>query len=631
MDPLEAGKAVSEMHRKRGRPAEGTPEAQPRSVSQRLLEEITPEMIPSIERQHASETLGILSPEESSVSLRIQTRKPQDIESSKRHSFDTRPDVVTSWKVRSMIKANSRSSIFTMVDPASVRTELPAQVASSWSPMVLGKDGRLTFSVIDPKKPIYISAKDSSRGYRIDRGVSSGGYGSIYFATSTKGSPVALKFIKVHKNLLIRVDSEDGSGSANIISPGTVAGLFTHYVLQRSYGGCMPMTVCLYDTFLFARPSTADPKSPVEWYIVMAMEKMKGDVMRMVWESYTHDISADVKFVKCIKLFTKMTRAIFDLEVQSIFHNDIKPQNFLYNDDGTVKVTDFDLGCFASRMRGVGENSALLLRQFINYNTDGAVDTSKDPWAHNKQTIAFMKCIFKTTINYEPPEYKYMRDMWDLAESVNDKQKVREIDVSTLNNPDWLSRMMAYQLICSFRELILFAGLNSPYYNATSPGFYPIDVGNPGGVARPKVKASDYIKMDFDGDFSIAPTTGNKISLYKTIRLNSVVLQNIRDENVRNVVKEFNEKLATVIAPKIPDRADPSTELRVNPKTFLSVGDMNPDTVRPTIPMLMKFMTNLSERLHIVAPDITRDANISVPGDISAEMNISQYMVAHNK
>ena len=441
---------------------------------------------------------------------------------------------------------------------------------------------------------------------------------------------MALKFIDVRPNALMRVPSPatgggGGTSEATVITPGSLAGQFSHYVLQRAYGGCMPMTVCLYDTFLFAKPRTADPKSPLAWYIVMAMEKMKGSVDRMVIEKGFYLAPTEQKFARCVALFAKMTRAIFDMEVQSIFHNDIKPQNFLYNDDGTVKVTDFDLGCFASRMRGMGENAALLRRQFVSYNTDGAVDTSKDPWSSDSHTRTLMRCMYQTTETYQPPEYRMIQEMGQRARQQNDVRLHAEIQAQTLNNPDWLSRMMAYQLVASFRELVLMCGLNLPYYDPVNRS-YPVDVRKPTGARKTDVGPSHYVAMAFDGAYPLAPTPNNKIDTYIDVRLDSVHLDAIKDKAMRDVANNLNKLLGVVIAPKHPTSSDLTTVFPVDPKTYLCTGATKPDQTRPTVPMLMKFLSSLMQRLKELMPEFPY---VTIPADLSSELEAAHLIPTH--
>lgn len=587
---IDEGRAISQQHRaeKRVLPEDASPP------------EPTPQMVPEIMRDHVMETIKTLTPEQSNVAFKLQTRSAAEIESGRRYAFDTRPSIITSWKTHSVLNSRPSSSIFTLADPRRPDADMPLDALAAWAPMIpIPGTNRYTYVPIDEANPVYISARDNSRGYSIYKGVSEGSYGVIYYAMATRDNrTVALKFMKVDPNDLARLPYA-GIGHGTVISPTAAAGLFVHYALQRSYGGCMPLTVCLYDTFLFVKPHMANPKGPTNWYIVMAMEKMKGNINQMVRQPHVLDMKAGPKFVEGLRIFAKMTRAIYDLELQSIFHNDIKPANFLYNVDGTVKVTDFDLGCYASRMRTIGYDPKTLLRNFISHFTDGGLNTDDAQWYHDRH---FMRCAYQTTEYYEPPEYKLLNAM---VRSVSG-DRAREIMVNTLNDADWLSRMMAYQLVCSFREIALDAGLNYPYYDHKTYR-YCLDVNDISRGYGGGVHAGRYSKMAFAGDVALAPTRGDlsdAIGAYIRLRSSTVTLANIPDANTRKMADNFNSLLAGVIAPKNPTPADTTTEYPMDPTIFMCVSPGKLNIIRPTVGKLLEMLLFILVKLGVTLPDI---------------------------
>jgi eukaryotic-like serine/threonine-protein kinase len=170
----------------------------------------------------------------------------------------------------------------------------------------------------DAGKYTYASGSRPLDGYTIKRGVGSGGFGEVYFATSDAGKEVALKLIRrnldielrgvqqclnlKHPNLLTLYDvRQDGRGDS--------------WVVMEYVGG-----ECLEDV-LARHPDGLPPADALRWFHGLA------DAV-----GYLHD--------------------------HGIVHRDLKPGN-IFDDEGVIKLGDYGLSKFISVSRRSGQTESV--------------------------------------------------------------------------------------------------------------------------------------------------------------------------------------------------------------------------------------------------------------------------------
>ena len=165
---------------------------------------------------------------------------------------------------------------------------------------------------------LYASGSRPLEGYVIKRGVGSGGFGEVYYATSDAGKEVALKLIRrnldtelrgmrqclnlKHPNLLSLYDiRQDQSGD-------------TWVVMEYISGKCL-------ETELADHPQGLPPEEVLAWFQGIA-----------AGVAYLHD--------------------------HGIVHRDLKPGN-IFCDEGVVKVGDYGLSKFISCSRRSGHTESI--------------------------------------------------------------------------------------------------------------------------------------------------------------------------------------------------------------------------------------------------------------------------------
>lgn len=592
----------------------------------RLSEDISPDDVPRILGQNAAARQAELGSADSRTAFELSIRHQSVTDKARAYSFSKMPEVVTSWKMHSILNADIGNSLFTQIRANGDNgSDLSEGEAAQWVPMVYVPENKMLMGS-PPTKVIRISARNGSRGYDIHRLIGSGGYGSVYLCNrSDTGEDVAIKFQRIDQRYLLRIPKVGWAGTARVISPAKVAGLFAHYVMQRAYGGCLPAVVCAKDVFLYATPNPppAVEGQPLQWYICVAMENMDGDMLPLAIEQSK---TREGLLGRMMSMFGKMTKAIYDMELQSMFHNDIKPGNFLHSRGGAIiKVTDFDLTCFGSRIGGIGSNASQLLRQLVSHFTEGGVDTSASPWDAT-DAKELLKCQYMTTKEYAPPEYALMiANIASMPPDRHDSNALRDYETRTLRNSDWLSRMMAYELVCSFRELALGANMNAPYY-IKSDNSYVSDIKSPESNRKRGVSIHRMIGMDYDGLYAIAPSDSavndeQKMHNYDAMRRKTIVTANLRGEEVR-VANEFNNMVASVIAPCKPHMVDNMYKMHcpMDERTLLCAPQDRVDEVRPTVSMLLKSFTRWLRLLGVMRDMPAGSPRINVPASIGDEI-----------
>jgi hypothetical protein len=154
-------------------------------------------------------------------------------------------------------------------------------------------------------------------GYTIKRGISTGGFGEVYFGLTDGGKEVALKRIIRHQDIELR-------------------GIRQCLNLKHPY------LVHLYDL------KVDDRGEP--WLV---MEYVRGETLQSILRKHPQGLPADL----VRPWFDQLAAAIHSLHEQGIVHRDLKPAN-VFIENGTVKVGDYGLCKFigASQHRSQTQN-----------------------------------------------------------------------------------------------------------------------------------------------------------------------------------------------------------------------------------------------------------------------------------
>lgn len=464
-------------------------------------------------------------------------------------------------------------------------------------------------------KGALIKSPDGKSVYRIIRDIGKSAFlASAVDVSTTKdiaGKEVVLKIVSTQPHFPM-----DSTPEA-----------FARYVLQRSYGECIPSAVHMRDAFMFAAPTETNLN------VVIAMEKMDGNVLDLIRNVEALQMCPAARYAIVLELACKMARAVFDLELQQVFHDNIKPQNFLCRKLGgnkcEVKVTDFDLGTLAGEMRSTTKIAR------------GELDENVRKWVHIPGVRYLLHSKDVATELYKPPEYKLVRAMiHKMGESLsrnavgmrlpNMDSLEDSVDFMNKNmfNTDWLSRMMAFELIASIREMFLAAGV-SPYYTADCD--YPVDIMNPHGSLS-KRAASTLVRMDFNGPHNIAPSsptcdTARRMTVWNNLRLNTVHLRDLRSEQMQGA-EIINNLIANVLAPNVPKSLDGSVhcpiglvEISAGNVQTLCANRSNFATIRPTTYEVLKILMG-------AAAKSGSDASaISIPTSTQSVLNANILMM----
>jgi len=165
---------------------------------------------------------------------------------------------------------------------------------------------------------LYASGSRPLSGYVIKRGVGSGGFGEVYYATSDAGKEVALKLIR--RNL----DTE-------------LRGMRQCLNLKH------PNLLSLYD---IRQDDSGDT-----WVV---MEYMSGKSL----EGELADHPRGLPLEEALAWFRGIAAGVANLHDHGIVHRDLKPGN-IFCDEGTVKVGDYGLSKFISCSRRSGHTESI--------------------------------------------------------------------------------------------------------------------------------------------------------------------------------------------------------------------------------------------------------------------------------
>ena len=156
----------------------------------------------------------------------------------------------------------------------------------------------------------YASGARPLEGFTIKRGVGSGGFGEVYFATTDAGKEVALKRVQRNSDIEMR-------GATQCLN-------FKH-----------PNLVALFDIKY--------DDDDAGWIV---MEFVSGESLRDALDRYPEGMPHE----EIRRWFTAVAEAVAYLHQHGIVHRDLKPGN-VFDDDGMVKVGDYGLSKFISGSR----------------------------------------------------------------------------------------------------------------------------------------------------------------------------------------------------------------------------------------------------------------------------------------
>jgi WD40 repeat protein/phage shock protein PspC (stress-responsive transcriptional regulator) len=181
-------------------------------------------------------------------------------------------------------------------------------IAATLSPEQAARQPRFTYSTGD--RPLD--------GYTIKRGIGSGGFGEVYYATSDGGKEVALKLVQ--RNLDIEL---------------------------RGVGQCLnlkhPNLVVLYDV----KQSDAGDN----WVV---MEYVTGESLAELIGRQPIGMAPD----QAVAYLRGICAGVGYLHEQGIVHRDLKPHN-IFVENGVVKIGDYGLAKFISASRRSGQTESV--------------------------------------------------------------------------------------------------------------------------------------------------------------------------------------------------------------------------------------------------------------------------------
>lgn len=630
------------------------------------------EMLPKLKTEHELRTQGSMPGLAAHKSLALSLQVPADpraeTEMRRKFSFlpENEPALIKNWCGVGGKSIMGPGGLYTPIRSLGAQHSGYADMgsiaeASAWQPMVPAQVGGIDVPNLLPPNGVLIGSRDGKSAYHLTKVLGGGTYGGVFFALRVNvkdmqdipNSGVALKIMRLHPEAFVDTSQP---GVTKKLSPKAVNGAFIQYVFQRSYGGCMPFSVCMHDAFLLAIPLNSLPGN-INWNAVIVMENMQGSLLDLVRAPEILNLPVKRRYSVILNLICKMVRAIFDLELQRIFHDDIKPQNFLFRklSDGEyeVKVTDFDLGSFAGRTQDIIDNFNLQTA-IIKESTRGNLDRTDQNWGNVRSINYLLGAQASTTAWYSPPEYDLVKLLnsgmqgEDISAEMANKQRRFRLPLPTMAvgtiahvseftsfknknvyNADWLSRMMAFELICTMRHIFLDAGL-APHY--TVHHTYPADILVPNGPMVTR-GAHTLIRMAAEGAQNIVPpvpayTDGERLRTWRHLREQTVSTTNVDQSQIWGVTA-INTMIANVIAPKTPEVTDPATYFPMEIITtsagideMLCANQENFKKIRPTVgEVLTTLMDAVLHEGRARVPEIQSPAiPVSVQTALSADL-----------
>lgn len=367
--------------------------------------------------------------------------------------------------------------------------------AAFWIPMSDSSASDIVEVNEPPIDGALLGSKDGKTVYRVMRLIGRSASSSVFSAIKVNantlqnmaGNEVAIKFIPINSVMYT-------STHPKRLSTETVSKLFAQYIVQRSYGGCVSSTVRMYDAFVLAIPASST-SDKIHWFVAVVTEKMDGNILDLVNSHEFKRMSCTQRCNIVLHVACKIVHAVFELELQGLFHDNIRPTNFLYRKIQTgcyeIKITDFDLGSLITKIV-IGD---FFTDQIVNRTIEVTSNkplldvTIPQNWQNLANVRFLMRCMLKIVDSHRPPEYDLvniaLKRMHGIDVSIKlqrafDPQIYQTVSNATQNgngilaflnkniyNTEWLSRMSAFALAVTVQDLFTASGfsMRGNYHN----------------------------------------------------------------------------------------------------------------------------------------------------------------------